>query len=127
MKSKHLIVVLLLCSLFAILLSGCGSQSVQLIKPADLQNMIASKENFVLVDVREAADYNNGHIAQAVNMPASTFDQDYTKLKPGQKIVLICYSGETSQAAGQFLISKGYANVSSVQGGMEGWQGQVTK
>jgi len=46
----------------------------------------------------------------------SKFEEVYQQLDPKSKVVLICYSGATSQAAAKFLLEKGYTTVSSVMG-----------
>lgn len=45
-----------------------------IIKPDELNKMIsARKDDYVLVDVRDASEYKEGHIPTAVNIPSETF------------------------------------------------------
>ncbi len=112
----------------SVVLSGCmNSAGFETLKASDLQKMLNSGEKFSLVDIREASDYKRGHINAAINIPMSKFEENYTQLKPDSKVVLICYTGHTSQAAAQFLLKKGFTKVSSVEGGMDRWSGPVTK
>ncbi len=128
MKNIRRVSLFFVLLVLALALSGCmSSYSFETVKASDLQKMLNSSEKFTLVDIREADTYQRGHIAGAINLPFSSFQEKYQQLKPDDKIVLVCYSGSTSQQAAQFLLEKGYKKVSSVAGGMEAWQGPVTK
>ncbi|MEN6432799.1 MAG: rhodanese-like domain-containing protein [Smithella sp.] len=49
-----------------------------IIKPDELNKMIsARKDDYVLVDVRDASEYKEGHIPTAVNIPSETFAAGY--------------------------------------------------
>lgn len=80
------------------------------------------EENTVLLDVREADDYNRGHIAQALNFPLSQIEHFQGSQK--NHYLVICQSGIRSQRAKDFLIAKGYQAI-SVEGGMKDWHGTV--
>lgn len=99
-----------------------NTSKVKLITISDLWKLMTANEQFILVDTRESADYDLEHIPQSINIPASLFHQKYSQLKPEQKIVLICYAGQISKMAGNFLIDKGFSEVFSVEGGMDAWQ-----
>ncbi len=128
MRKLYIAASMLALLLVSFALSGCMSSSTfKEIKAQDLQTMLNAKETMTLVDVREARDYNNGHIPGAINIPITLFSERYQELKPNDKIVLICYSGQSSKSAAQFLLGKKYTNVSSVSGGMMDWSGAVSK
>ncbi len=75
----------------------------------------------LLVDVREAWEYNSGHIEGAVHLPLSQFTQRYTELRPDAPIVFVCASGARSGEAVQFLYRLGYQKVFNLVGGMSAW------
>lgn len=128
MSKVRLISLVAILAVLSLTLAGCMSGSTfENIKNSDLQKLIDSGEKFTLVDIREADTFKKGHIPNAINIPFSKFQERYKELEPKAKIVLICYSGGTSQSAAQFLLEKGYTNVSSVTGGMEAWRGVLTK
>ncbi|HWJ02119.1 MAG TPA: rhodanese-like domain-containing protein [Verrucomicrobiae bacterium] len=134
MKLSRLAVLSLLAVLiltFGSLTAGCSSSSksasFSTISTATLQKMLESGDKFTLVDVREAGDFKRGHIGKALNMPIGQLESSYSQLDPNANIVLICYTGHTSQAAAQFLIDKKFTKVSSVSGGMNAWQGPTVK
>jgi phage shock protein E len=65
----------------------------------------------LLVDVRTPAEFNEKHLAGAVNYPLSTVHTAFSSINKGQPIVVYCRSGNRSGQAQQFLIQSGYSNV----------------
>jgi len=78
----------------------------------------------LVIDMRKADVFAKGHIKEAVNveMPALP-DYFASKIKPFEydKIVLACYSGQSSSYATALLRLMGYGNVYSLRLGMSGW------
>ncbi len=78
-----------------------------------------------LIDVRTPAEFERGHIAEAVNVPldqlsspgATGLPQDFDA-----PVVAICAAGKRSLTAMLLLKAQGYEKVKSVQGGMNDWQ-----
>ncbi len=86
------------------------------------QEALAGKT--LVIDMRKADVFAKGHIKGAVNveMPALP-DYFASKIKPFEydKIVLACYSGQSSSYATSLLRLMGYGNVYSMRLGMSGW------
>lgn len=76
---------------------------------ANLNDGDSSNDPF-RVDIRQAADYEKGHIPGAVNMPGSSLftAENLAKLPKDQPIVLNCYSGQTASQATAALRMMGY-------------------
>jgi rhodanese-related sulfurtransferase len=78
----------------------------------------------LVIDMRKPDVFAKGHIKEAVNveMPALP-DYFASKIKPFEydKIVLACYSGQSSSYATALLRLMGYGNVYSLRLGMSGW------
>lgn len=82
------------------------------IQPADLKKMLDAKDDaFVLVDVRDATEYNEGHIPGAINIPAETFASRSEILSKEKKIVVYCNTGGRSYAAYRKLMKLGYTDI----------------
>lgn len=77
-----------------------------------------------LVDIRAAADFTAGHIEGAVNVPFANL-YDYIKtVNPADfdRIVIICYSGQTSAYAVSLIRAMGgYNKAISLKWGMSSW------
>ena len=90
------------------------------IKPADFQ-VLNQKEDITILDVREVAEFQAGHIEGALNAPLSTFDKGYEQLDASKRYYVICQGGMRSERACQFLETKGF-DVVNVEGGMNQWK-----
>ena len=75
--------------------------------------LMEQAKDALVVDAREAKDYEAGHFATAVNVnPEDTATID--AILPDDKDTLIithCYSGNRSAVAAEYIASKGYTNV----------------
>ena len=90
------------------------------IKPADFQ-VLNQKEDITILDVREVAEFQAGHIEGALNAPLSTLDKGYEQLDASKRYYVICQGGMRSERACQFLETKGF-DVVNVEGGMNRWK-----
>lgn len=80
--------------------------------------------NTVIVDISAVADFNRGHIVNARNLPASRLakpDAEILKLR-AHKLLVVCKSGQSAQAAAQSLRKMGAAEVAVLKGGMTQWR-----
>lgn len=92
------------------------------VSPQQAINLINS-ENGVFLDLRDSADYKQGHIVDAMHIPATKLaarmaELDRYKEKP---IVLVCKMGQQSSAAGKQLKAGGFNQVYKMTGGMMEW------
>ena len=77
----------------------------------------------ILVDVREADEFQSFHIPGAVNVPLSTISQ--TTLPKNAPLFLYCLRGTRSKRAAGILKKMGYT-VKSI-GGISGYKGEVER
>ena len=78
---------------------------------------------FVLVDVREASEWDAGHLPGAVSMPRGILERDVETAVPDldTPIVLYCGGGYRSALAAASLQDMGYTDVASMDGGWRAW------
>ncbi len=74
-----------------------------------------------LVDVREANEWAQMHIAGAVHLPLSRFADEVSKLPADKPVVFYCLSGARSASAVEFCRSLGLTK-SHVIGGIGAWR-----
>lgn len=88
-----------------------------------------SEKEIVLVDVRTAKEFAQGHIqgAMLVNFLGNGFKQNITALSKRKVICVYCRSGNRSGKAMQFLINKGYKKVYNLIGGIKAWEAAKNK
>jgi len=97
---------------------------IQQIQPPDLKRMLDAREDFTLIDVREADEHARGTIPGAVKLPRGILERDIDQVTKDKqrKIVLYCGGGYRSALAAVNLQKMGYTNVISMDGGWRGWQ-----
>lgn len=80
--------------------------------------------DFVLVDVREDAEWINGHLPNAIHIGKGVIERDAEYMLPNKatKIVLYCGGGFRSALAADSLQKMGYSNVFSMDGGVRDWK-----
>ena len=90
---------------------------------AAVKARVEAGEKFTLIDVREAYEYEAGHIPGARHMSKGLIERDIEKAIPNmdQEIVVYCGGGYRSALAADNLQKMGYTNVISMDGGWRGW------
>ena len=79
--------------------------------------------DYLLVDVRTAQEFDQGHIKGAVNIPLDRIPGSMEKLKTSEekKLLLYCLSGARSMSAATFLDKQGVSNLHNLVGGISAW------
>jgi rhodanese-related sulfurtransferase len=76
----------------------------------------------LLVDVREANEFEEVRAPGAVLVPMSAFAARAGELPAGRPLMVVCHLGGRSAAAAGFLIRSGRTDVVNVRGGMDAWE-----
>jgi hydroxyacylglutathione hydrolase len=72
-----------------------------------------------VVDVRSSAEWSEGHIPGAVNIPLAQLTSRLSELRGRQPIVTYCQTGARSAVAASVLRAAGIVGVSNADGGFE--------
>lgn len=79
-----------------------------------------------LIDVREADEYHQGHIAGAINIPRGLLEfkltNDPSLGDRGLNLVIYCKNSGRAALSAQAMKEMGYAHVKSINGGIDAWQ-----
>ena len=81
---------------------------------ADQFQAAIDKKEGTFVDIREAKDFEKGHVEGAKNVDVKNIDSELAGLLPADKdapLYFYCYSGNRSAKAAQKAIELGYTNV----------------
>ena len=81
-------------------------------------------EGAVLVDVRPANQFKDGHIAGARNIPGDQIADGAKVLEKlgGKTLIMCCDSGSMAGAAVRTATRAGFKNIFSLRGGLAAWR-----
>lgn len=107
---------------------GSNSNSYQQVDAETAKELIDTEDDYVILDVRTQAEYDEGHIPDAILIPHDTVTTATEDALPDkdQLILVYCRSGNRSKQASQALLNLGYTNVVEF-GGINSWPYEVEK
>lgn len=101
-----------------------------MIKAKKVKEMVDAHGPIYVLDLRAAVDFANGHIPGAVNVPMSELyghmKNEVDKAKY-EKIVFVCYSGQSASYATSVFRLLGYDNTFAMKWGMSAWNKKFAK
>jgi len=101
-------------NLFSMLM---GKGDATRLSPADYKrDYVDQNVAHQLIDVRTPAEFAEGHLAGALNVPLQDLARQLGKIKRNQPVMLYCRSGNRSGMALQQLRSAGYADLYNLGG-----------
>ncbi|GAB5412401.1 MAG: rhodanese-like domain-containing protein [Congregibacter sp.] len=120
--TQQWILMAALLAAIVMLVTHEGRKSGPAVTPQQAINLV-NMENGVFVDLRDAADFKQGHIVDARHIPAAKIAERSTELKDykDRPIILVCKMGQQAGAAGKQLRAAGFEKVFKMAGGMMEW------
>ena len=90
--------------------------------------MMETKKNYIILDVRRADEFAEGHIPGAINVANESIGTEEIPELPdkSQLILVYCRSGRRSKEASEKLVKLGYTNIVEF-GGILDWSGEIEK
>ena len=132
----------ILCSILIIILLVIGVILMLSKKDKNIENEMRIKHvsmdeivqimnentDYIILDVRTIAEYNEGHIPNAICIPNETIGNNTISELPDkeQLILVYCRSGNRSKQAAEKLKKLGYTNLIEF-GGIIDWKGEIVK
>jgi glyoxylase-like metal-dependent hydrolase (beta-lactamase superfamily II)/3-mercaptopyruvate sulfurtransferase SseA len=101
--------------------AGSPLATTEQITVDELAARLAEGADLQVVDVRRPAEWNAGHIRQAVAMPLDRLSQTAESLDRRRPVAAICAGGYRSSIATSVLERLGFEKVINVVGGMAAW------
>lgn len=103
-----------------------NSSSYQQVDAETAKEIMDTEDDYVILDARTQAEYDEGHIPGAILIPHDTVATAAESALPdkGQLILVYCRSGNRSKQASQTLVDLGYTNVVEF-GGINSWPYEV--
>ena len=99
------------------------SATVAPLSPAEGMELLAARDDIVLVDVRTPEEFAEGHIEGAVNinLQGPDFEGEIAELDPSATYVVYCRSGNRSATAAEIMADAGFTDVYDM-GGIVDWE-----
>ena len=101
------------------------------VMPWDLEEKLAQEDKPMVLDIREADEYDAMHIPNSLFVPRGLLEQacewDYDETIPelvkarDKEIIVVCRSGTRSVMAAFTMKLMGYEDVASLKTGIRGW------
>lgn len=100
------------------------SQGLTHVSPNDAVKLI--NKSALVIDVRGAEAYGDGHIANARNIELASLEADPDAIKKNKSKILlaVCDTGPASAKAAAVLRKAGYENSFSLRGGIQAWRAE---
>jgi len=93
---------------------------VKEITPEEVARRLRSGEPVMLLDVREPAEWADGHIRGSRNIPLGHLFLHLDELDKSREIIVVCRSGNRSGLACEMLAARGF-NAVNMTGGLARW------
>jgi rhodanese-related sulfurtransferase len=90
---------------------------------ADVTQLI-NRRNAVVLDLRAVDEFGKGHVPSARSVPYEELSGKAAQISKNKStpVVLVCQTGQRARKAEQVLTEAGYAEVYTLQGGIDAWQ-----
>ena len=117
--------------LSALLLTACApgnSLGYKQITMSEAVKMMETEKNYIILDVRRADEFAEGHIPGAINVANEVIGTEEIPELPdkAQLILVYCRSGRRSKEAAEKLVKLGHTNIVEF-GGILDWKGEIEK
>ena len=75
-----------------------------------------------LVDIRDPQSFETAHAVGAFHLTNGSLVRFMNEVDFDTPVIAMCYHGNSSQGAAQYLLQQGYDAVYSLDGGFEAWR-----
>lgn len=91
------------------------------ISPELVREMADAGEDFVLLDVRDDAEWEKAHLEGAIHIPLPELESRIGELEPSREVIVYCHLGDRSVDACLVLWNAGFRKVRNLTGGIDAW------
>lgn len=88
----------------------------------ELQSEIKSGKAPMIIDLRDPQEYQNYHLAGAINIPLDEVEQRVGEIPASSDVVLACHAGQQSLLGGRLLNKLGRKWIKMLDGGILAWR-----
>ena len=92
------------------------------VSPKEAQNLIESRQDLLLIDVRGQDELYEGYIEGSTLMPLWAIIKGTQRPPQDKPILLICAVGGRSLALGKLMSKNGWDEIYNLKGGISAWK-----
>jgi len=92
------------------------------VTPQEAKNLIESRKDMLLIDVRGQDELSEGYIEGSTLMPLWAIIKGTQRPPQDKPILLICAVGGRSLALGQIMSKNGWNEIYNLKGGISAWK-----
>lgn len=94
---------------------------MQTISPEQLKSRLDDGEKPVLLDVREAWEFEICKIPGSLNLSMSKISEMLDRLDADEETIVICHHGMRSFQVASYLEQNGFKEIVNLEGGIDAW------
>lgn len=103
--------------------AGLPVAFVEQIAVEELNRMIERGDDVQILDVRQPAEYESGHVPRAAHVPLAHLAREgVASLNPSRPVAVLCAGGYRSSAATSLLAQRNFNRLYNVTGGTNAWK-----
>ena len=123
MKWNRIIAAVLVSAIFLGFPPEVSAASYADVSALELKQRIDDEDddNFIILDIRDEADYDEKHIPGAINISLKELGYKVFALDKTKDIIVYCAVGVRSKVAAKILINAGFKDVFNLTGGIKAW------
>jgi rhodanese-related sulfurtransferase len=120
---NHYLLVAAFFMVLGVLLITESRKSGKTVSP-QMAVQLMNKSDAVVVDVRGANDFKEGHIVDAINIPVTELTRRLAELDAyrTRSVIVVCAMGQHAGLVGRQLTHAGFTQVVRLDGGMSAWR-----
>jgi phage shock protein E len=121
--TREILAVLLLCSSSGLVACSQAVSETGAVESQVLAARIANGDAPLILDVRTPAEFAEGHLPGAINIPHDELASRVEELgvERDAEVVVYCRSGRRAGLAESVLVETGFSNVHDLSGHWLGW------
>lgn len=124
-RSKTFLIGMSIILILSFVLAGCGA-TANTVAVADSITVEEAYEKYnqgvFFLDVRTQEEWDEYHAPNSTLIPLDQLESRLGELPQGEEIVVVCRSGNRSQAGRDILRQNGFEESTSMDGGLSQWR-----
>ena len=105
----------------AVRASGLPAGTLPNVTVQELAQRVDHEPDLVVLDVREPAEWTDGHMPGARHIPMRQVEARLAEIPRDRRVALTCAGGTRSSLVASLLLARGFTDLVNVWGGMNGW------